>query len=69
MSDQPKKHAKKANSKPNNAAQWLGLGTAIGVAVFVVTDNAAFIAVGVAIGAALSYQKSSNPDQSDDADQ
>jgi len=60
MSKQPKK------SIP--AGQWLVLGTAIGAAVFVVTDNPAFIGVGVAIGAALSYQKSSHSDQSDNAD-
>ncbi len=54
---------------PNHSAQWLGLGTGIGAAVFVVTDNPAFIAVGVAIGAALSYQKSNKPDSRDHEDE
>ena len=41
----------------SNDAQCLGAGTAIGVAVFAVTNEPTWIAVGVAIGAALSSQK------------
>lgn len=55
--------------KPNHSAQWLGLGIAIGAAVFAVTDNPAFIAVGLAIGAALSWQKPNKPDSSEHEDE
>ena len=41
----------------SNGAQWVGAGTSIGVAVFAVTNEPTWIAVGVAIGAALSSQK------------
>ena len=54
---------------PNHSAQWLGLGIAIGAAVFAVTDNPAFIAVGLAIGAALSWQKSNKPGSRDHEDE
>lgn len=60
---------RKQPKKPNNSAEWLGLGIAIGVAVFAVTDNPAFIAVGLAIGAALSWQKPGKPDSSEHEDE
>ena len=41
----------------SNGTQWVGACTAIGVAVFAVTNEPTWIAVGVAIGAALSSQK------------
>ena len=41
----------------NNAGNWIGVGTAIGVAVFAATNEPTWIAVGVAIGAALGSRK------------
>ena len=41
----------------NNARNWIGVGTAIGIAVFAVTNEPTWIAVGVAIGAALGSRK------------
>lgn len=41
----------------SNGAQWVGVGTSIGVAVFAVTNEPTWIAVGVAIGTTLSLQK------------
>ena len=40
-----------------NSGAWVGVGTAIGVAVYAVTSEPTWIAVGVAIGAALSWRK------------
>ena len=41
---------------PDNGGNWIGVGTAIGAAVFAVTNEPVWIAVGVAIGAApVSY--------------
>ena len=37
----------------NNLGNWIGVSTAIGVAVFAATNEQTWIAVGVAIGAAL----------------
>ena len=44
----------------NNAANWIGVGTAIGVAVFAITNEPTWLAVGVALGAALSWRKPQN---------
>ena len=41
----------------NNAVTWIGVGTAIGVAVFAATNEPVWIAIGVAIGAALGWRK------------
>ena len=41
----------------DNGGKWIGVGTAIGVAVFVATNEPVWIAVGVAIGAALGSRK------------
>ena len=41
----------------NNAGNLIGICTAIGVAVFAFTNEPTWIAVGVAIGAALSSRK------------
>ena len=41
----------------SNAGTWVGVGTAIGVAVFAATNEPVWIAVGVTIGAALSSKK------------
>jgi hypothetical protein len=40
-----------------NSGAFIGIGTAIGVTVFAVTNEPVWIALGVAIGAALSYKK------------
>lgn len=51
------------NKKSNNfknTGSWIGVGTAIGVAVFAATKEPAWIAVGVAVGAALSWDKQKN---------
>ena len=48
------------NKKSNyykNTGSWIGVGTAIGVAVFAVTNEPTWIALGVAVGAALSWKK------------
>ncbi len=45
----------KNNSK--NTSNWIGVGTAIGVAIFATTNEPTWIAVGVAIGAALGWRK------------
>ena len=41
----------------DNGGNWIGVGTAIGVAVFAATNEPVWIAVGVAIGAALGVRK------------
>ena len=46
----------KKKSMPNSGA-WVGVGTAIGVAIYAVTNEPTWIAVGVAVGAALSLRK------------
>ena len=38
---------------PDSGGNWIGGGTAIGTAVFALTNEPVWIAVGVAIGAAL----------------
>ena len=50
------------NKKKNlrNSGAWVGVGTAIGVAVYALTSEPTWIAVGVAIGAALSWQRPNN---------
>ena len=41
----------------NNAVNWIGVCTAIGVAFYASTNEPTWIAVGVAIGAALGIRK------------
>ena len=51
------------NKKSNNlknTGNLIGVGTAIGVAVFAATKEPTWIAVGVAIGAALAWKKPKN---------
>ena len=51
------------NKKSNNlknTGNWIGVGTAIGVAVFAATNEPTWIAVGVAVGAALAWKKTKN---------
>ena len=43
---------KKSNNS-NNAGNWIGVGTAIGAAIYAGTNEPVWIAVGVAIGGAL----------------
>ena len=40
-----------------NTGNWIGVCTAIGVALFAATNEPTWIAVGVAIGAALGVRK------------
>ena len=53
----------KNSNKAGNARQWVGVGTAIGVAVFAATNEPVWIAVGVAIGAALGWRKPKNKNE------
>ena len=41
----------------DNTDNWVGVGTAIGAAVFAVTKEPVWIGVGVAVGAALAWRK------------
>ena len=50
---------KKSNNLKNTES-WIGVGTAIGVAVFAATKEPTWIAVGVAVGAALAWKKTKN---------
>ena len=43
-----------------NSGAWVGVGTAIGVAVYALTSEPTWIAVGVAIGTALSWRRPNN---------
>ena len=45
---------------PNNVGNWVGVATAIGAAVFAATNEPVWIALGVAVGAALSWRKPKN---------
>jgi len=44
----------------DNSGNWIGIGTAIGAAVYAVTNEPVWIAVGVAIVAALGWQTPKN---------
>ena len=44
------------DKKIKNTGSMIGVGTAIGAAVFAATNEPTWLAVGVAIGAALSWQ-------------
>ena len=41
----------------DTAGNWVGVGTAIGAAMFAVTKEPVWVGVGVAIGAALGWRK------------
>ena len=56
----------KNSNKAGNARQWVGVGTAIGVAVFAATNEPVWIAVGVAMGAALGSGWRKSKDQNKD---
>ena len=46
--------------KLKNSGGWIGVGTAIGAAVFSATNESTWIAIGVGFGAALSWKKPKN---------
>ena len=48
------KMKKPMNSEPINF--WVGVGTALGAAVFAVTKDPVWVGVGVAVGAALGWR-------------
>ena len=51
-----------------NRGDWIGVGVAIGAAVFAMTRNPVWIGVGVAVGAGLSWtrdRKDCRPDKED----
>ena len=50
----------KLGKTPNNVGNWVGVATAIGAAVFAATNEPVWIALGVAVGAALSWRKPKN---------
>jgi hypothetical protein len=39
-----------------NTGSWIGVGTAIGAAVFAATSEPTWIVVGITVGAALSWK-------------
>jgi len=41
----------------DNSGNWIGVGTGMGAGVFAATKDPTWLAVGVAIGAALSKRK------------
>ena len=41
----------------DNAGNYIGVGVAIGVAIFALTHEPVWIALGVSIGAALGYKR------------
>jgi len=43
-----------------NVGNWIGVGTAIGAAVFATTNDPVRVAVGVAIGAVMGWRKPKN---------
>ena len=40
-----------------NVGNWIGVGTAIGAAVFAATNEPVWMSVGVAVGAAMGWRK------------
>tara|TARA_A100001234_G_scaffold104886_1_gene92258 strand:+ start:1880 stop:2038 length:159 start_codon:yes stop_codon:yes gene_type:complete len=48
---------KTKNKHFENAENWVGVGTALGAAVFAITKEPTWIGIGVAIGAAISWKK------------
>ena len=46
------------HNNSNNSGAWIGVWTAIGAAVFASTNEPVWLALGVAIGSAFSWQKS-----------
>jgi drug/metabolite transporter (DMT)-like permease len=50
----------KEPKKSMNAGNWMGVGVALGGLVFVLTSEPVWIAVGVAIGAAVDWKRPKN---------
>ncbi len=50
----------KKSKNSDTVGAWIGVGTATGVAGFALTNEPVWIAVGVAIGAAMSWRKPKN---------
>lgn len=50
------------NKKINNAGNGIGVGVALGAALFVLTNEPVWIALGVAVGAAFDWNKSKKDD-------
>ena len=44
-------------SHTHNAGNWVGVGTAIGAVIFILTKEPLWIALGVVIGAAIDWKK------------
>ena len=51
------------DKKIKNTGSMIGVGTAIGAAVFAATNEPTWLAVGVALGAALSWRKPQNKNE------
>ena len=51
------------DKKIKNTGSMIGVGTAIGAAVFAATNEPTWLAVGVALGAALSLRKPQNKNE------
>ncbi len=51
------------DKKIKNTGSMIGVGTAIGAAVFAATNEPTWLAVGVALGAALSRRKPQNKNE------
>ena len=51
------------DKKIKNTGSMIGVGTAIGAAVFAATNEPTWLAVGVALGAALSWRKPKNKNE------
>ena len=49
--------------KIKNTGSMIGVGTAIGAAVFAATNEPTWLAVGVALGTALSWRKPQNKNE------
>ena len=47
-------------NKLKSSGGWIGVGAAIGAAVFSATNEPTWIAIGVVFGAALSWKKPKN---------
>ena len=54
--------ANKKPEKPSYAGNWISVSVALGALVFVLTREPVWIAVGVAIGAALDWKRPKNND-------
>ena len=51
------------DEKNKNTGSMIGVGTAIGAAVFAATNEPTWLAVGVVLGAALSWRKPQNKNE------